>query len=82
MSGLISSIIVGLVVGAIARFLMPGKQSLGWIATCLLGIAGSMVGGWIGRVLGWYPEGASAGWILSVVGALLLLWGYGQLKSR
>lgn len=82
MGYILSSLIVGLVVGALARWLMPGRQAMGWIATCLLGIAGSVVGGWIGRLLGFYGRGEAAGWILSVIGALVLLWGYGQLKSR
>jgi uncharacterized membrane protein YeaQ/YmgE (transglycosylase-associated protein family) len=72
--GLIGTIVVGLIVGAIARFLMPGEQKMGWILTILLGIGGSMGAGFIGQALGWYQAGQGAGWIASIVGALVLLF--------
>jgi uncharacterized membrane protein YeaQ/YmgE (transglycosylase-associated protein family) len=72
--GIIGTIIVGLIVGAIARFLLPGEQTMGWILTCLLGIAGSLVAGYVGQALGWYAVGEPAGWIMSVVGAAILLF--------
>ena len=72
--GLIGTILVGLVVGAIARFIMPGEQKMGWILTILLGIGGSMAAGFVGQALGWYKAGEGAGWIASVVGALILLF--------
>ena len=72
--GLIGTIFVGLIVGAIARFLMPGEQKMGWILTILLGIGGSMGAGFIGQALNWYKAGEGAGWIASVVGALVLLF--------
>ncbi len=72
--GFIGTIIVGLIVGAIARFVMPGEQKMGWILTCLLGIGGSMAAGFIGQALGWYHAGEGAGWIASVLGAVLLLF--------
>jgi len=72
--GILATIVIGLIVGAIARFLMPGKQSMGWIMTCLLGIGGSVVAGFLGRALGWYQSGQAVGWIASVVGALILLF--------
>lgn len=72
--GLIGTIIVGLIVGAIARFIMPGEQKMGWILTCLLGIGGSLAAGFVGQALGWYQAGQGAGWIASVVGALVLLF--------
>jgi uncharacterized membrane protein YeaQ/YmgE (transglycosylase-associated protein family) len=72
--GLIGTIVVGLIVGAIARFLMPGDQRMGWILTILLGIGGSLAAGFIGQALGWYKAGEGAGWIASVVGALVLLF--------
>jgi len=72
--GFIGTIIVGLIVGAIARFVMPGEQKMGWILTCLLGIGGSMAAGFIGQALGWYNAGEGAGWIASVLGAVLLLF--------
>ena len=57
--------IVGLIVGAIARFLLPGEQKMGWILTSLLGIAGSLIAGFIGQAMGWYAPGqppSRAGW--------------------
>jgi uncharacterized membrane protein YeaQ/YmgE (transglycosylase-associated protein family) len=77
MLSLIGTIIVGAIIGLIARALKPGNASMGWIMTIVLGIAGSLVAGYVGRALGWYQEGQAAGWIASVVGAivLLVLWG-------
>ena len=72
--GLIGTIVVGLIVGAIARFIMPGDQKMGWILTIVLGIGGSLAAGFIGQALGWYQAGQGAGWIASVVGALVLLF--------
>jgi uncharacterized membrane protein YeaQ/YmgE (transglycosylase-associated protein family) len=72
--GLIGTIVVGLIVGALARFILPGEQKMGWILTCLLGVAGSLVAGFLGQALGWYQAGQGAGWIASVIGALVLLF--------
>ena len=72
--GLIGTILVGLIVGAIARFILPGEQKMGWILTGLLGIGGSLAAGYVGQVLGWYQAGEGAGWLASVVGALVLLF--------
>jgi uncharacterized membrane protein YeaQ/YmgE (transglycosylase-associated protein family) len=79
---IITIIIVGLVVGLIAKFLMPGKDPGGWIVTILIGIAGATVGTLIGRVVGLYAPGESAGWIISVLGAILLLWVYRLVMKR
>ncbi|MFO1266623.1 MAG: GlsB/YeaQ/YmgE family stress response membrane protein [Rubrivivax sp.] len=79
--GIFMTIVVGLVVGAIARFVMPGDQKMGWILTCLLGIGGSLAAGFIGQVVGWYQPGEGAGWIASIVGALVLLFIVGKLKG-
>ena len=79
--GLIATIVVGLIVGAIARLLMPGEQKMGWILTSLLGIGGSLVAGFVGQALGWYSVGEPAGWIASVVGALVLLFVVQKLRS-
>ena len=79
--GLITTIVVGLIVGAIARFIMPGAQQMGWIMTCLLGIGGSLLAGYAGQLLGLYAVGQAAGWIASVVGALVLLFVVGKLRS-
>ena len=70
---LLYTLIIGLVVGAVAKLLMPGRDPGGMIVTMLLGIAGAMVGTFIGRALGLYAEGSSAGFIMSVIGAILLL---------
>lgn len=67
------TIIMGAVIGAIAKFLMPGRDPGGWIITILLGIAGSWLGAFLGRTLGLYQEGEAAGFIMSVIGAVLLL---------
>ena len=75
-------ILIGLIVGAIAKLIMPGKDPGGFIITILLGIAGSLVGTWIGRAVGWYREGQSAGFIMSVIGALILLAIYHAIRRR
>jgi uncharacterized membrane protein YeaQ/YmgE (transglycosylase-associated protein family) len=67
------TILMGLIVGVIAKFLMPGRDPGGFIITILLGIAGAAVAGWIGRALGWYGPGDAAGFIASLFGAILLL---------
>jgi uncharacterized membrane protein YeaQ/YmgE (transglycosylase-associated protein family) len=65
--------VIGLVAGALAKLIMPGKDPGGIIVTILLGIAGSLVAGFLGRAMGWYHEGQGAGLIMSVLGAILLL---------
>ena len=79
--GLIGTIIVGLIVGAIARFVLPGEQKMGWILTGLLGIAGSLAAGFVGQALGWYQAGQGAGWIASVLGAVLLLFVVNKVRG-
>jgi uncharacterized membrane protein YeaQ/YmgE (transglycosylase-associated protein family) len=78
---IIGTIVVGLIVGALARFVMPGEQKMGWILTCLLGIGGSLIAGYAGQAMGWYGVGQSAGWIASVVGALVLLFVVQKLRG-
>ena len=73
---IIFTLIIGLVVGAIAKLLMPGKDPGGFIITMLLGIAGSFVATWLGQAVGWYQAGSTAGFIASVLGAMLLLFIY------
>lgn len=68
--------LIGLVIGVVAKFLMPGKDPGGFIVTGLLGIAGSLLAGWLGQMLGWYRPGQPAGFIMSVIGALILLFLY------
>jgi uncharacterized membrane protein YeaQ/YmgE (transglycosylase-associated protein family) len=75
-------IVIGLVVGALAKLLMPGKDPGGFIVTTLLGVAGSVVATMLGRAIGWYQEGQSAGFIMSVIGAVLLLAIYHAVIRR
>ena len=75
-------ILIGLVIGAVAKLLMPGKDPGGFIVTILLGIAGSIVATRLGRAIGWYQEGQSAGFIMSVLGAVLLLAIYHFIRKR
>jgi uncharacterized membrane protein YeaQ/YmgE (transglycosylase-associated protein family) len=79
---LIWTLIIGLIIGAVAKFLMPGKDPGGFIITTLLGIAGSFLGTFIGKMLGMYPEGSSAGFIMSVIGAIILLAIYRFFKRK
>ena len=79
--GIITTILVGLIVGAIARFVMPGEQKMGWILTCLLGVGGAFLAGFAGQALGWYSVGQPAGWIASVLGAVVLLFVVGKLRG-
>jgi len=79
---LIGSIIIGFVIGLIARFLMPGRDPMGFILTTILGIIGSVVATYIGRGLGWYGPDDGAGFIASVVGALIVLGCYHLVTRR
>ena len=79
--GIVSTIFVGLIVGALARFLLPGTQAMGWIMTILLGIGGSLLAGYLGQALGWYAVGQPAGWIASIVGAMVLVFVYSKLRG-
>jgi len=75
-------LIIGLVVGALAKLIMPGKDPGGIIVTMLLGIAGAFLGGWIGRAVGLYQEGQGAGIIMSLIGAIILLAIYRLIIGR
>ncbi len=81
MGGIFWTIVLGFVIGVLAKFLHPGKENMGFIATILLGIAGSFLAGVIGQFLGWYRAGEGAGFIASVVVAILLLVVYGKLRG-
>jgi uncharacterized membrane protein YeaQ/YmgE (transglycosylase-associated protein family) len=70
------TVLIGLIVGAVAKLIMPGKDPGGWIITTLLGIAGAIVATYLGQFLGLYASGEPAGFIASVVGAIILLWVY------
>ena len=73
--------IIGFVVGLIARAVLPGTQSLGIILTAVLGIAGSFLAGFAGTAMGWYAQGEPAGFIASIVGAIVLLFIFSKLKG-
>jgi uncharacterized membrane protein YeaQ/YmgE (transglycosylase-associated protein family) len=74
--------IIGLIAGAIAKALMPGRDPGGIIITMLLGVAGAMLGTFLGRAVGWYQPGEPAGFIAAIVGAMLLLFVYRQFRGR
>lgn len=80
--GLVTMLIVGLIVGAIAKAIMPGRDPGGWLITILIGIAGAIVAGFLGRAVGWYSPGQGAGILASIVGAMLLLWVYRKTQAR
>ena len=82
MFGVIGWIIFGLIVGAIAKLLMPGRDPGGFIVTMLLGIAGAVLGGFVGRTLGWYGPNDAAGFFMSLLGAVLLLGIYRMMVTR
>jgi uncharacterized membrane protein YeaQ/YmgE (transglycosylase-associated protein family) len=75
-------LIIGLVVGALAKLIMPGKDPGGIIVTMLIGVAGALIAGFLGRSMGWYSEGEPAGFIASIVGAIILLAGYRLVLGR
>lgn len=79
--GILWTIVLGFVVGVIAKFLHPGKDNMGFIVTILLGIAGSFLAGIIGQFMGWYRAGEGAGFIASVIVAILLLVIYGRING-
>ena len=76
---LIWELLIGLVVGAVAKFVMPGKDPGGIIVTMLIGVAGSLIATYAGRAMGWYQEGQTAGFIMSVICSLLLLFVWGRM---
>ena len=76
------AIVVGLVVGALAKLIMPGRDPGGILVTILLGIAGAVLASYLGRAMGWYAQGQSAGFIASVVGAIILLAIYRLIRGR
>jgi uncharacterized membrane protein YeaQ/YmgE (transglycosylase-associated protein family) len=72
----------GLIVGAVARLLVPGREPGGWIISMLLGVAGSFLGGFLGRAMGLYQEGEPAGFFMSLVGAVIVVAAYAALARR
>jgi len=75
-------LVFGLVVGVIARLITPGREGGGWVVSILIGVLGSYVGGFLGRITGLYREGEAAGFLMSVIGAVVLLVAYHALVSR
>ncbi len=80
--GIIWTIIIGAIVGALAKFIMPEKDGGGFVMTTLLGIGGSVVATFLGRMIGWYQEGEGAQFIASTLGAILILWIYRMIKGK
>ena len=79
---LIWTIVIGFVVGLVARLIKPGKDAVGWIMTIVLGVGGSVLSTWAGQMLGWYQPGQVAGFIGAVVGAVILLVIWGALRKK
>jgi uncharacterized membrane protein YeaQ/YmgE (transglycosylase-associated protein family) len=82
MLSIIGTIVVGFIVGLIARAVKPGDDKMGLIMTTLLGIAGAFLARYLGVAMGWYQQEEPAGWIASVIGAVVLLFIYGLVKGR
>ena len=82
MMSILGTLFIGLIAGFIARALKPGNDSMGWIMTALLGVAGSFLASYAGAALGLYAPGQPAGFVASVVGAIVLLALYGLLKKK
>jgi uncharacterized membrane protein YeaQ/YmgE (transglycosylase-associated protein family) len=80
--GVLGWIVFGLIVGIVAKFLMPGRDPGGFIITILIGIAGALVGGYLGRAVGWYGEGDPVGFLMAVLGSIVLLALYRMLARR
>lgn len=82
MLSLLWTILIGFVVGVIAKLLHPGKENMGIIVTTLLGIAGSLIATFLGRLVGFYKEGEAAGFLMALVGAIVLLVIYGMVRGK
>ena len=79
--GFVWTIVLGFVIGVFAKFLHPGKENMGFIMTVVLGVAGSLLAGVIGQYLGWYQAGEGAGFIASVIVAIVILVIYGKIRQ-
>ena len=82
MMAFIGTLFVGLIVGLIARAIKPGEDKMGWFMTIVLGILGSVVAAFAGRAMGFYQPGQPAGWIASVIGAIVLLVIYDMVRRK
>jgi len=79
---LILFLLFGLVVGALARLIVPGRERGGWVVSMVLGVVGSLAGGVLGRVMGFYREGEPAGFVMSLLGAILVVVAYQAVAGR
>ena len=82
MMSILGTLFIGLIVGFIARAIKPGDDKLGWIMTAILGVAGSFLAGYAGKAFGFYQQGQVAGFVASVVGAIVLLIVYARVRGR
>ena len=82
MFALLWEVLIGLVIGALAKLVMPGKDPGGILVTIIIGIAGSVGATFLGQLIGWYKQGQSAGFFMSLLGAVLILWIYRLIKSK
>jgi uncharacterized membrane protein YeaQ/YmgE (transglycosylase-associated protein family) len=80
--GVIWTIVIGFIVGLLARFVMPGDDKMGFIMTTILGVVGSLAATYVGQFMGWYVAGEGAGFIASIVGALVLLFVYNAVRKK
>lgn len=76
------TILIGFFVGALARWIKPGDQAMGWIMTALIGVGGAVLATFVGQNLGWYAQGDKAGFLASIGGAVVLLIGYEAIRPR
>jgi uncharacterized membrane protein YeaQ/YmgE (transglycosylase-associated protein family) len=82
MTTILWTILIGFIIGLVAKFLMPGRDPGGFIITVLIGIAGSFIATYLGMAMGWYRNGETAGFIAAVLGALVLLIAYRLVAAR
>ena len=82
MLSILWTILIGFVAGVLAKFLHPGKENMGFIMTPVLGVAGSLLATFLGRAVGFYKPGDSAGFVMAIVGAVVLLVIYGMVKGK
>ena len=80
--GFLGWILIGLLAGALAKLIMPGKDPGGCIVTIILGIAGALLAGFVGNAVGWYSQGQAGGFIAATLGAIVILWIYRMLMRR
>ena len=82
MLSILWTILIGFVAGVLAKLLHPGKENMGFVMTTVLGVAGSLLATFLGRLVGFYKEGEAAGFLMALVGAIVLLVIYGMVKGK